>query len=239
MKRNRVHVFYLWMWKCEIPVTNVFNSDWFPLYFCMCFWLCFLGLATSLVAQMVKNLPAMQETHVWSLGWEDPLEEGMATHSSILAWRIPWTEEAGWLQSMKSRRVGCNWATDTFLYLDPIFLQWPHLSSFSLVPYAWLYLSPSLFFLSHFLQQILIFEWIFFVRDLLNDYILGFYEMLIKSIDFCEILIFMCHAKKKMEKEAKKRILCFGFNSRGWGTFGDPMGKLLMITLYVLLPLTI
>ena len=164
MKRNRVHVFYLWMWKCEIPVTHVFNSDWFPLYFCMCFWLCFLGLATSLVAQMVKNLPAMQETHVWSLGWEDPLEEGMATHSSILAWRIPWTEEAGWLQSMKSRRVGCNWATDTFLYLDPIFLQWPHLSSFSLVPYAWLYLSPSLFFLSHFLQQILIFEWIFFCQ---------------------------------------------------------------------------
>ena len=46
----------------------------------------------SQVAQMVKNLPAMQETRVWSLGWEDPLGEGMATHSSILAWRIPWTE---------------------------------------------------------------------------------------------------------------------------------------------------
>ena len=49
----------------------------------------------SPVAQMVKNLPAMQETWVWSLGWEDPLEKGMATHSSILAWRIPWTEEPG------------------------------------------------------------------------------------------------------------------------------------------------
>ena len=49
----------------------------------------------SLVAQMVKNLPSMQETWVWSLGWEDPLEEGMATHSIILAWRIPWTEEPG------------------------------------------------------------------------------------------------------------------------------------------------
>ena len=47
----------------------------------------------SLVAQSVKNLPAMQETWVRSLGWEDPLEEGMVTHSSILAWRIPWTEE--------------------------------------------------------------------------------------------------------------------------------------------------
>ena len=53
----------------------------------------------SLVAQMIKNLPAMRETQVWSLGWEDPLEDGMATHSSILAWRIPWTEETGGLQS--------------------------------------------------------------------------------------------------------------------------------------------
>ena len=54
---------------------------------------------TSLVAQMIKNLPAMRETQVQSLGWEDPLEEVMATHSSILAWRIPWTEETGGLQS--------------------------------------------------------------------------------------------------------------------------------------------
>ena len=49
----------------------------------------------SLVAQMVKNLPSLQETWVQSLGWEDPLEKGMATHSSILAWRIPWTEKPG------------------------------------------------------------------------------------------------------------------------------------------------
>ena len=54
----------------------------------------------SLVAQMIKNLPAMREAWVQSLGWEVPLEEGMATHSSILAWRIPWTEEPGRLQSM-------------------------------------------------------------------------------------------------------------------------------------------
>ena len=60
----------------------------------------------SLVAQMVKNLPAIWETWVQSLGWEDPLEEGMATHSSILAWRIPWTEEPGGLQSMGLHRVG-------------------------------------------------------------------------------------------------------------------------------------
>ena len=57
-------------------------------------------LKTSLVAQMVKNLPAMQETWVRSLGWEDPLEEGMTTHSSILAWEIPWTEDPGRVQSM-------------------------------------------------------------------------------------------------------------------------------------------
>ena len=59
----------------------------------------------SLVAQMVKNLPAMQETWVRSLGWEDPLEKGMVTHSSILAWRIPWTEEPGGLQSMGSQSL--------------------------------------------------------------------------------------------------------------------------------------
>ena len=55
---------------------------------------------------MVKNPPAMWETWVQSLGWEDSLEKGMATHSGILAWRIPWTEETGGLQSMGSHRVG-------------------------------------------------------------------------------------------------------------------------------------
>ena len=62
----------------------------------------------SLVAQTVKNLSAMPGTWVRSLGWEDPLEEGMATHSSIPAWRIPWTEESGGLQSMESQRVRHN-----------------------------------------------------------------------------------------------------------------------------------
>ena len=56
-----------------------------------------LSVLASLEAQMVKNLPEMQETQVQSLGWEDPLEKGMATHSSILAWRIPRTEEPAWL----------------------------------------------------------------------------------------------------------------------------------------------
>ena len=59
----------------------------------------------SLVSQMVKNPPAMQETWVQSLGWEDTLEKAMATHSTILAWRIPWTEEPGRLQSMGSQSI--------------------------------------------------------------------------------------------------------------------------------------
>ena len=60
----------------------------------------------SLVAQRVKRLPTMPETWVRSLGQEDPLEKGKATHSSILAWKIPWTEKPGRLQSMESQRVG-------------------------------------------------------------------------------------------------------------------------------------
>ena len=71
------------------------------------------GPWASLVAQMVNNLPPMQESWVWSLGQEDPLEKGMATHSSILAWRIPWTEEPGRLQSMGSQRVGHDWTVNT------------------------------------------------------------------------------------------------------------------------------
>jgi len=66
-------------------------------------WWCYKS--DSLVAQTVKNLPAMQETQVQSLGQEDPLEKGMATHSSILAWKIPWTEEPEGLLSMGLQRV--------------------------------------------------------------------------------------------------------------------------------------
>ena len=60
------------------------------------------------VAQLVKNLPAMQQTQVQFLGWENPLEKEMATHSSIFAWRIPWTEEPGGLQSTGSQRIRHN-----------------------------------------------------------------------------------------------------------------------------------
>ena len=65
-------------------------------------------LPTSLVAQVVKHLPIVRETQVRFLGWEDPLEKAMATHSSTLAWKIPWTEEPGRLQSMGPQRVGHN-----------------------------------------------------------------------------------------------------------------------------------
>ena len=76
----------------SFPITNLFIFSNLP----------------SLVAQMVKNLPAMQETRVQTLGWKDPLEEGMATHSSTITCRIPWTEEPGRLQSIGSHRVGHN-----------------------------------------------------------------------------------------------------------------------------------
>ena len=65
--------------------------------------MCLQRHGASLVAQSVKNLPAMQETQVPFLGWEDPLEKEMVTHSSILAWRIPWTEDTGRLQTMESQ----------------------------------------------------------------------------------------------------------------------------------------
>ena len=68
----------------------------------------FVKFLFQLVVQMVKRLPAIQETRVRSLGWEDPLEEEMATHSSTLAWEIPWVEEPGRLQSMGSQRIGYN-----------------------------------------------------------------------------------------------------------------------------------
>ena len=74
------------------------------------------------LAQMVKNLPAMQETQVQSLGWEDLLEKGMATYSSILAWRISWTEEPGRPQSLGSQRVGHGWVTNIFTF--PLKLRW-------------------------------------------------------------------------------------------------------------------
>ena len=86
MKRNNIHrnltyvpVMGIYLLSLRIPKTIV---------------------GSSLIAQLVKNLPAVQETRIQFLGWEDPLVKEMATHSSILAWRIPWTEEPGRLQSL-------------------------------------------------------------------------------------------------------------------------------------------
>ena len=77
-------------------------------------------LWVSLLTQMVKNLPAIQETEVQFLGWEDLLEKGMTTHSSILAWRIPWTEESSRLQSTGLQRVGHDYLTNTFTFSHAI-----------------------------------------------------------------------------------------------------------------------
>ena len=76
----------------------------------------------SLLAQLVKNLPAVQETWVWSQGREDPLEKEMASHASTLAWKIPWTEEPGGLQPMGSQRVRHDWVTSLSLSLFIVYL---------------------------------------------------------------------------------------------------------------------
>ena len=99
---------------------------------------------TSLVAQRLKSRPAMRETWVQSLGQEDPLEKEMATYTSILAWRIPWMEEPGGLQSTGSQRVGHDWATSllSFLYKIKFKLQktrdlWTMVSSATLLCFKW------------------------------------------------------------------------------------------------------
>ena len=78
----------------------------------------YICILASLVVQTVKNLPVMWETWVWSLGWQDSLEKGMTTHSSILAWRTPMIEETGGIQSTGLQRVGHDWATKyTYMYI--------------------------------------------------------------------------------------------------------------------------
>ena len=91
----------------------------------------------SLVAQRLKRLPAMRETWVVSLGWENPLEKEMANHSTILAWRIPWMEEPGGLESTGSQRVGHDWATSLHFTsnLTPTFISGNHKFVFSVCGY--------------------------------------------------------------------------------------------------------
>ena len=107
----------------------IFKIRQFCVYMFAPFYTSFLNCSKSLKGlprwrKMIKNLPAnagdaggkvprrSQPKEVWSLGWEDPLEDEMATHSSTLAWEIPWTEEPGGLQSMGSQRVGHDWSTE-------------------------------------------------------------------------------------------------------------------------------
>ena len=92
---------------------------------------------SHLVAQMVKNLSAMWKTRVRSLGQEDALEKGMTTHSSIFAWRIPWTEEPGGLQSMGSQRVGHDWTANTLTSHRQSVSQ-----SVQLLSRVWLFAAP-------------------------------------------------------------------------------------------------
>ena len=98
--------------------SHITDSSWSTwsnqvFHYSLSFVAQFSGLWASLGAQLVKNRPAILETWVLSLGWEDPLEKGLATHSSILSWRIPWTEEPGRLQSMGLQKVGRDWTTKT------------------------------------------------------------------------------------------------------------------------------
>ena len=90
-----------------VPVACKLPETLFSIFLLYIYIKLYRGFGASLVAQMVKNLPALQKTWLWSLGREDSLEEEMATHSSVLAWRIPWTE-AGRLPSMGFQPVGHN-----------------------------------------------------------------------------------------------------------------------------------
>ena len=96
-------------WHSPSPSPCSAFSGFFPFSF---FYLIYCIIWASLVTQTVKNLPAMQEMWVRSLGWEDPLENEMATHSSVLAWEIPWTEEPGGLPCLGSQRAGHDWGTN-------------------------------------------------------------------------------------------------------------------------------
>ena len=87
------------------------------------------------MAQMVKHLPTMWETQVGSLGWEDPLEKEMGTHSSTLAWKIPWTEEPDRLQSLGSPRVGHNRQTSLSLFTS-LPLSWMLAVGLSYIPFS-------------------------------------------------------------------------------------------------------
>ena len=98
------------LFKDNRSIRSMFLKVWSTYPFVFNWSIVDLGF---LVAQTVKNLSAMQETLIWSVGWEDPLEKGMASHSSIPAWRIPRTQEPGRLSSMRSQRIKHDWVPNT------------------------------------------------------------------------------------------------------------------------------
>ena len=122
-KNKNIDTIWSW-WECKLiwPFWIIILAYFFKRWYYLQNWSRFIDrenkFMASLVAQLVKNLPAMPETWIWSLGWEDPLEKRTAIHSSILTWRIPWTEEPGRLQSMGSQKVEHDWATFTFTFFQ-------------------------------------------------------------------------------------------------------------------------
>ena len=117
---------YLMVHNClDLACRQLF---WVPYSFFFFLKNIYLTIWASLVAQIRKNLPAMQETRVWSLAQEDPLEKGMAIHSSILAWRIPWTEEPGGPQSMRTQSWTWRSGWCTLSIYVSIYLAAPGLS---------------------------------------------------------------------------------------------------------------
>ena len=122
MIRDVEHLFMYLLAICMSSLEKcLFRSDHFSTRLLCVYlfvnWFTWAQMGASQVVQIVKNPPAMQETQVQSLSRKHPLEKGMATHSSILAWRTLWTEEFGRLQSIGSQKVRHNWATDTFTFL--------------------------------------------------------------------------------------------------------------------------
>ena len=111
---TRAHRLSNWAWTgFQSSQSPQFLLSWLPCAWTTCIWVFAFSVQaeTSLGAQTVKRLSTMRETRVRFLGWEDPLQKEMAIHSSTIAWKIPWTEEPGRLQSMGSQRVGHDWAT--------------------------------------------------------------------------------------------------------------------------------
>ena len=142
------------------------------------------------MSQMVKNLPAMQETWLWFLGQEDPLEKGMATHSSIFAWRISWTEEPGGLQSMGLQRVGrTERLTQTIFPVPGKFFDGSKPSVCSLFFYP----TPSLFLTP---KAILALPWFFYQGKLLTTFASLWYPLGLSPCSCSDMFEIWAQSKK-------------------------------------------